>query len=59
MLFKENKNIQLSFRVTIWKRSKLVYFALKGRNGINEREFMETDFGSTEGKFLQIIRAVQ
>lgn len=52
MLFKENKDIQLFFRVIIWKRSKFVYFVLKGRNGINEREFMEIDFGLIEGKFL-------
>lgn len=30
-----------------------IYFALKDRNGINEREFMETDFGSVEGKLFK------
>lgn len=52
---KENKYIQLSFTVTRWKKNKFVYFALKNRNGINEREreFMETDFGSIEGKILK------
>lgn len=34
---KKNKAIQLSFTVTRWKRNKLVYFALKVRNRINER----------------------
>lgn len=34
---KKNKAIQLSFTVTRWKRNKLVYFALKVRNQINER----------------------
>lgn len=52
---KENKYIQLSFTVTRWKKNKFVYFALKDRNGINEREreFTETDFGSIEGKILK------